>query len=419
VSWTRAGLGAALLTLVAAAPGPAQEPADSLAPPPRISIVTFGPGAILWEKFGHNMIRVTDPVTGTDLAYNFGIFDTRAPNFYWNFVQGRPFYALEAWAPERTIAFYISMGRSVEVQELSLTPAQARALAENLARNALPENSGYRYDYYRDNCSTRVRDAINLVVVGAIEQELSHTMTTSTYRSRTADLTADRPFAYFGLMLLLGPATDERLNAWEESFIPMDFARHLASVEVAGRDSVIGPLVASSSSRPATGERAEPVPPPSDLFKWFQLAGLLLGAGLAWAGVRLGAGGTRTFFLVAGAAWSLLSGLAGFTMVYLWAFTDHVVAYRNENILQASVLGLVMFAMLARWARRGGAAPRGLSAVAVTVAVLSLAGVGLKFIPGPVQQNWVVIAFFLPVNLGMALGALRAVRRPATTTAPT
>ena len=100
-------------------------------------------------------------------------------------------------------------------------------------------------------------------------------------------------------------------------------------------------------------------------------------------------------------------------MVYLWAFTDHVVAYRNENMLQASVLGLVLFGMMAAWARRGGPAPAGVRALSVTIVVLSLCGIALKFIPGPNQVNGSVLAFFVPANLGMALGAMRAA--PATT----
>lgn len=111
--------------------------------------------------------------------------------------------------------------------------------------------------------------------------------------------------------------------------------------------------------------------------------------------------------------WSLLTGLVGFLLVYLWAFTDHAVAYRNENVLQASALGLLLFASLAAWVR-GRPVGRTIRVLAYTIAAVSLAGVALKFVPGPNQVNGVVLAFFLPANIGMALAARRAVP-PVTT----
>jgi hypothetical protein len=359
------------------------------------------------------MIRVTDPATGTDLAYNFGIFDWKQEHFYWNFVQGRMLYTLDGYDATASLEFYGRTGRSIQVQDLALDPDQARLLARNLARNAAPDQKDYRYDYYRDNCSTRVRDAINTSLGGALERDLTRITTPSTYRSRTAALTAGNPALYFGLMLMLGPNTDRPLSAWEESFIPMDFARYLAPETIQSADGASKPLVASSSFAPARGNRGIPSPPPASLLGWFLVAGVLVGGVLAWAGARVSAGRGRGPFIVLGGLWSLLSGLAGLLMVYLWAFTDHSVVYRNENVLQASVLGLVVFGVMAGWARRGGAAPSAMRAVALTIAVLSLAGVALQVLPWFNQVNAVPLACLVPANLGMALGALRAA--PATT----
>ena len=151
------------------------------------------------------MIRVTDSVAGTDIAYNFGMFDFNQENFYWNFAQGRMMYSMDAAQTAWELVRYGRSGRSIEEQVLALTPGQARSLAHNLARNAEPDQMFYRYDYYRDNCSTRVRDALNVVLAGTLDGDLSVIPTTTTYRSRTAELTADNPALYFGLMVLLGP----------------------------------------------------------------------------------------------------------------------------------------------------------------------------------------------------------------------
>jgi len=396
-------------------PAQSQVSGAALPPPPRISIITMGPGGVLWERFGHNMIRVTDSVAGTDLAYNFGIFDFHQKNFYWNFVQGRPVYALAAWDAPGAIAAYVRAGRSVQEQVLALTPGQARALAYNLARNAEPDERFYRYDYYRDNCSTRVRDAINVVLAGAVDAELSPIPTTATYRSRTAELTAYNPGWYFGLMVLLGPATDRPLSAWEESFIPGDFSHWLSGVKVTAPGGSTYPLVLSEGFLPA--RESEGALSIGQLFVLWLVLGVSVGLLLAWSGQRAGSGWGRAGFVALGGLWSLLSGIAGFTMIYLWAFTDHVIAYRNENILQASILGLALFGVIAAWARRGGAAPGSIRVIAMTIGVLSLAGVVVQVLPWFSQVNGVALAFFVPANLGMAYGSARAA--PATTTGPT
>ena len=377
----------------------------------------MGPGGIVWERFGHNMIRVTDSVAGTDIAYNFGIFDFRQKHFFWNFLQGRPIYSVAGWPAQGTIAAYIRAGRSVEEQVLALTPEQARALASNLARNAEPDERFYRYDYFRDNCSTRVRDAVNVVLAGTIDGDLSRIPTTSTYRSRTAELTAYNPAWYFGLMVLLGPATDRPLSAWEESFIPGDLARWLSTVKVVSAEGDSIPLVVSEASLPPQEEQHSFSP--GALFGLWLAVGVVVGLSLAWTGQRVGAGRGRRGFVLLGGLWSLLSGLAGLIMVYLWAFTDHVIAYRNENILQASTLGLALFVVMAVWARRDSPAPDAVRVLSVTIAVLSVAGLVLQALPWFSQVNGVALAFFLPANLGMAFGASRAAPRSATTAGPT
>lgn len=401
----RVGLLAGLLGALAAVPAASQSP-DSTAP--RIAIITVGPGPLVWEMFGHNMIRVTYPPDGPDLAYNFGIFDFNQEHFYWNFLQGRMLYSTEDSDAAYELRRYRRTGRSIEIQDLDLTPDEARLLAANLARSALPEFKDYRYDYYLDNCSTRVRDAVNASLAGALERHLAEIPTQSTFRSRTAELVAGSPAVYFGLMLMLGPSTDRPLSAWQESFVPMDFARYLSGMTVRGEGRAGVPLVTVSSLEPARGPMARPVPAPSSWLPWFLALGVLLGGALAWAGARSGASRGHGAFLVLGAAWALVTGIAGFAMLYLWAFTDHAVAYRNENMLQASVLGLVIFGMLARWARRRAPLPPGVATVAGVVAVLSVVGVVLQLLPWFDQVNGDALVFFVPANLGMALGARRA-----------
>ena len=148
----------AALALVFAGVLPAQRTIDWSTKP--VLLMTMGQGDEVFEKFGHNAIVVWDDAAGEPLAYNWGMFDFNQPNFLGRFLTGDTKYWMEPRSFERTMRDYQALNRTVTVQQLQLTPAQKTRLLALLAENATEENKFYRYDYYRDNCSTRARDAI-------------------------------------------------------------------------------------------------------------------------------------------------------------------------------------------------------------------------------------------------------------------
>jgi cytochrome bd-type quinol oxidase subunit 2 len=103
--------------------------------------------------------------------------------------------------------------------------------------------------------------------------------------------------------------------------------------------------------------------------------------------------------------------VAGGILVFLWAFTDHAVAYRNENLFQASLLPLPLLVLLPALVRGGAWARRPAVTFAALVAASSLLGAGLKVFPGLSQDNLQILALALPANLGLAAGALALARR--------
>ena len=406
-------LALALAGLGIAAPLAGQGPEPATETTPVAYILTVGPGPLLWERFGHNMIWLHDPSRGADTAYNWGIFDWEEENFLLNFIRGRMRYRLEGWNAERTLRFYERSGRSVTVQALGLTPAEATLLRTDIEWNAREENKHYAYDYYLDNCSTRVRDALDRAVHGRLAAILRAKPATSTFRSSTARLMAHNPALELGLMFLLGRGTDRPITAWDESFIPMDFARHLRGIAIRGDDGRPRPLVVREEVL-ATGDLFPERRAPPRWIPGFLLAGGLLGSILTWAGFRAGRGRGKWLFVTLGGGWALLSALAGLVLTFLWTATDHTIAAANENILQANLLGVGLFGAMVAWAwgrESGSRAARGL---ATAIVALSVLGFLVQVLPGFSQVNGDVLAFFLPANLGMAAGVrLSAERTPA------
>ncbi len=399
---------ALIAALLFAVPAAAQAPAPGTVP--RVFVMTMGPGDLVWERFGHNAIWVHDPRTGADLAYNYGMFDFAQENFLKNFIQGRMLYWVAAFDAGATLQHYAGMNRTVAVQELNLTPAQATELARLLAVNELPQNRFYRYDYYRDNCSTRVRDAIDRVLGGRLKAATARVPAGATYREHTERLTAagaaDIPI-FTALMGGLGPAADRPISRWEEMFLPGALHDRLAELRVPDAAGRMVPLVREETE----AVRSTRPPAPAEEPNWlagYLAAGVALGGLLALLASRASRGRAARFgFAAVAGLWLLFAGTGGWILAGLWSLTDHGIAYRNENILQLSPLALPLVLLLpvlaygARWAAR----PAWLLSAAV--AGLSVLGFVLQIVPGVDQANGWIIALALPVNLALAWAARR------------
>ncbi len=392
---------------------PAQQPVTR-APEPgselTISIMTMGVGAEVWERFGHNAIVVEDRRHGTSVAYNYGMFSFRQENFLLRFIQGRMWYWMAGYPTEDDVPRYIAAERSVWQQELNLTPAQRLAMRDALEQNALEENKFYRYDYYLDNCSTRVRDAVDRVLGGAFKAQMQGPASGS-FRFHTQRLNTNSLPLYTGLLLALGHGADRPITRWEEMFLPLKLREYLDTVRVPDSTGALVPLVRAERALYVSDRYPVPEAPPS----WglgFLLAGLALGGLLCGAGVAAaGSSAARRTLKWLGTAWALVTGVAGLILVGLWGFTDHVIAARNENVLQCSLFALALAVVLPLVSPARAGATRAARLLALCVGGLSLLGLALKLMPAFNQVNGQVLALFVPANLGLMLGVLAWVAR--------
>ena len=164
---------------------PATGPGSELS----VTLITFGVGEQVWERFGHNALWIHDARLGTDVAYNWGLFDFEQPGFFRRFLTGDTKYWMAGEDAYTMVTAYHNIGRPITLQRLNLTPTQALALRDFVEHNALEENKYYRYDYFRDNCSTRLRDAIDRALGGALRAATDTMHTTMSYRSESLRLT--------------------------------------------------------------------------------------------------------------------------------------------------------------------------------------------------------------------------------------
>ena len=374
----------------------AAEPGSNLT----VYLLTFGWGDVVCERFGHNAIWIKDRTRGTDVTYNWGMFDFNQPHFLRRFLTGDTRYWMEAIDFAPMVRFYKERDRSILAQELNLTPAQRLKLQQFVQNNALPENKFYRYDYYRDNCSTRLRDALDHAVSGQLQLATVTRVTSGTYRSHTQRLmTGDIPL-YTGVTLALGHPADKLISVWDEMFLPVRMANDIRSVSIPDSTGARIPLVRSEMAIFTAGRSPEPAVPPN-YFPWFVAVGILL-AGIVVALVRSAEGGSRISFFGATAIttlWSLVAGLGGLALVFVY-FTKHYFMSRNENLMHFDPLSLALAILvpLSVYGLRG--VSKALKASGF-VAALSLFGFVLQGIPFFDQKNGEIIALALPLNLAV------------------
>lgn len=402
--WGRRGC--AVLLLLAPALTLAQASVPAVVPvtdAPQISVVTFAPGDIYWQRFGHNALLVRE-LDGRQRLYNYGIFDFAQKNFFLNFARGRMQYRLAEQPLYDALLPYQHEGRWAYEQRLGLRPARRRELAAFLAWNARPENADYRYDYFSSNCSTRVRDAIDRTLDGALRPQLlaqQLSPASSTYRGEIARLMAPQPALALGMDLLLGPAGDVPLNLWQHSFLPEVLMQALRQARITDASGASRPLVEAEGWLLAPMAPAATVTVPSRDPVWPALAaGILLAALLLGLGHFRGYAVARRAQAVLGAASVTVLGGLGLVLLASWTLTEHWAIWGNHNLLLLNPLSLLL---LPAWIGARAANWR-VSKLSVVTALLVAAGavltIPLQWLPGAqLQGPW--IALLLPWQLAL------------------
>ncbi|MEO8562374.1 MAG: DUF4105 domain-containing protein [bacterium] len=381
-----------------------------------ITLITFGLGEEVFERFGHNAIWVHDNLLGTDAAYDWGNFDFAQPHFIRRFLTGDTKYSMEEREAGAMLEAYQRIGRPITLQRLALTPTQKVALRDFLRWNALAENKYYRYDYYLDNCSTRLRDALDRVLGGAIHTATDSSRTVLTYRRESVRLTdGDKP-VQTGIDIALGRPADTPLTPWESFFIPMRLRDGLRDVTVpAGPGGAHVPLVSDERDiPPLPGMHAVPERASSPRMIWrllpvgLVLAALVVGLRIMAISRRGAAWGLALF----GMTWSLVCGALGVILILMWTATLHKFWAWNENLLQLSPLSLALVVLIPMaWLGRKEERTARLAAFSI----LTIAGIGalLALVPGG-QENRAIVALIFPVHLALAWAlALPTAVKPA------
>lgn len=308
---------------------------QQLSPKAEISVMTFGPSQeFLYTAFGHSAFRVFDPVLGIDEAYNYGVFDFDQPNFYLNFAKGNLMYRLDVSDYQQFEYVYIYFNRSVREQKLNLSPTQKQTLYDFLQWNALPENQFYRYDYFYENCATKIPNILAHVFGDTIEFDGSHIRTDYSIRELTDLYLRHQPWGDLGIDICLGLPIDKQATPYEYMFLPDYVEAGMANATIL-KNGIREPLVKSRTViyESRFEQMNTPWVTPLVVFSGLLILTIVLTL-VDFRRERL-----SNFFDVV--LFTTL-GLVGLLLCLLWVATDHHAAAKNLNILWALPTHLIV-----------------------------------------------------------------------------
>lgn len=350
----------------------------------QISVITCGPyQGELYSAFGHSAIRVYDPASGRDLAFNYGVFDFDQPNFYLNFTRGHLLYKLGVYPYDLFRDHYISHNRFVHEQVLDLTQEQKQKVMDYLFWNAQPENVNYLYDYFYNNCATKIRDVFAAVFGDDVKFDGSYVTTNYTIRDLTEIYLQQQPWGDLGIDICLGLPMDKKISAYEYMFLP-DYVESGFNHATLNGNPIVKKTISVYESKPESESFS--LFHPWIFFGLFLVITLML-TYLDWKKKRL----TKLFDVI---VFSVV-GWLGLLLFILWVATNHRAAANNFNLLWAFPLHAVAAPMLFRAKYYGF-----LKKYFTVTGIVLIATLGLWFVI-PQQLN----VFLIPFVTALAIRA--------------
>ncbi len=301
--------------------------AQKLSPNAQISLITCAPGEELYSVFGHNAVRVKDPAHGIDWVYNYGTFNFDEPGFYVKFVRGKLNYMLSVGYFRNFIYSYQRQNRSVREQILNLTALQKQQMFDFLQYNARPENKYYKYDFFFDNCATRVRDVLENEFKNDLRFNSDYKDSLS-FRDLLMPYLQEHYWSRFGINLILGAVIDRKATFRETMFLP-DYLEKAAAKASIKQNGTVLPLVKHTQTLFFQTENDTSTPfilRPATLFWILFIVALIL----SYLEIR-----KKKIYKIFDFIFFFTIGITGMILFLVWVATDHTAVVQNWNLIWA------------------------------------------------------------------------------------
>jgi hypothetical protein len=306
-----------------------------LSPNAEISVLTVGPGTSLNDAFGHSAFRVKDSMYRLDVVFGYGQYDFDTPNFYLKFAQGKLNYLMSVHDFQDFYNSYVHYDRTIEEQVLNLSAEQKQELFNNLTNNYKPENRAYLYDFFYDNCATRIRDMVEDTSQPKVVFTTPADFEPKTFRALIHEHVHRNSWGSFGIDLALGSVIDKQATPYEHMFLPKYIHEFFGNATLGNK-----PLVKSSS---VVYKKADTKSLGSFIFSPLMILGsiAILIFFITYSDFKKN---KRSKWL--DVTLFSITGIIGVLMLLLWFATDHSATAYNYNLLWAFPLNLLVVGQL-------------------------------------------------------------------------
>ena len=296
-----------------------------------ISLVTVAPGAELYSIYGHSALRVRDRAQNLDRCFNYGTFDFDQPGFIVKFMRGKLLYYVN---PEPGRAFErgnLADHRSMVEQELNLTFEQRQGLYRLLRENVREENKYYKYDFFYDNCATRIRDIVKKPYGNKLTYSANGSGNSTTMRQLLDPFQRNYPWTDFGIDIILGMPADRVASPEDHMFLPDGMMKVFNQTKTPDGK----PLVLATKNIPD--------PPPGDVILPYNRFTKPMFISLMVFALGLFTMRYPKAERVFNGVFYFILGIAGLIIFFLWFLTDHQATKNNLNLFWALPSNLFYF----------------------------------------------------------------------------
>lgn len=302
-----------------------------LTPLSKISVLTFGSGEDLYSKFGHTAIRIQEPSLGIDIVFDYGNFASFEDGFYWKFIQGQLNYTMGGRRYSSLIEDYKSENRWVREQNLNLSFEEKKQLFGFLETNFLPENRVYSYEFFFDNCATKIPEIFKKVFGKKITYATDYLEKEYTFRQLIHQKVKTNSWSGFGIDLALGSDIDKKATSYEHMFLPSYVYKQLSHTSLNSQPLVKEDILIYDTKLTNKGSNFIISP-----FFWLSLLLVIVG----FITYRDFKKNTQSKWL----DFSLffITGAAGLLLFFLWFLTNHSATVNNFNILWVFPLNIIV-----------------------------------------------------------------------------
>ena len=302
--------------------------------------MTCRQGDDLYNTFGHNALWVSDPVTKKSEIYNYGLFDFDEPNFLMKFLRGKLLYALGIQRRESFLNNYSLEKRSILIQKLNLNTAQRNKLYLGLREDYKPQNRKYLYDFFFDNCSTRIRDLLFNNLEGLEDGSISDN--SKTFRQLLDEYTYGSPWMDFGIDLIIGKKADNIADKDDQMFLPEYLHNRIEGLQIDGKSIVAEQSMILDYEKENLQRQQRGWFTPSLIFGILLFIELIL---LIRSKKVIENKAIRIYDKI----WIFLAGIGGCIVLFMWVGTDHIPTKDNLNILWLNPLFLLLLFTQKKW----------------------------------------------------------------------